>query len=87
MTCDVIEGPDGRRMIVCSPRRPIALCKCRERATRLCDFVLTGRGLGGGRTCDMKLCDRCTFSPAPGVDLCAKHRAAPTQATFGWEAA
>lgn len=50
-----------------------SLCEvCRERQhTRLCDFEL-----GGGATCDKKLCDQCTHVCPDNrkYDLCPDHR-------------
>lgn len=77
MTCDVINMPDGGRAFVRYSGRRWPRCKCGGSvATLLCDFVLPGKG---GRTCDAKLCARCTFSPAPEFDLCPEHREAQLQ--------
>lgn len=80
MGCDIINMPGGGRAFVRYSGRRWPRCKCGAVATLLCDFELPGKG---GRTCDAKLCARCTSSPAPEIDLCAEHAAAPRQVTFG----
>lgn len=60
--------------IVCGRAIPARPCiKCRKApATRLCDWKL---GKEAGRaTCDRPLCEACTFHPAPGKDLCPRHK-------------
>lgn len=76
MTCDRVAMPGGGTAIVCSATRR---CKCRRRATLLCDWKVPERASG---TCDAPLCDRCTTSPTPGKDLCSKH----AQAFAVWKA-
>lgn len=67
MTCESVDLGSGQRAIVCSPTKR---CKCGRRATLLCDWKVPTKKSG---TCDAPICDRCTTSPAPDKDLCAKH--------------
>lgn len=72
MTCEWVRMPDGMLVHVKhSHKRRIACSRCRQLATRACDWKV-----GLGRTCDRSLCDTCTHEPAPGKDLCPEHAAA-----------
>jgi hypothetical protein len=79
MTCEHVHLPDGSAAIVCSSHSR-QRCACGRRATQLCDWKVPGKKSG---TCDAPLCSRCTTSPAPDKDLCAKH----VQAFAEWRAA
>jgi hypothetical protein len=70
MTCSNVTLPGGQRAIVCTKT---VRCPCKRRADLACDWKVPTRASG---TCDKPLCSRCTFSPAPGKDLCPKHRTA-----------
>lgn len=70
MTCERVTLPDGTGAIVCGPTRR---CKCGNRHTLLCDWKVPARK---SATCDAALCERCTFSPEAGKDLCPTHREA-----------
>lgn len=80
MGCNTVELPGGGRAIVCtrgrvSKKKGKARCvECRLRpASRECDWKV-GKQNGKDVTCDMPLCDTCTFSPAPEKDLCPLHK-------------
>jgi hypothetical protein len=71
LACERIPMPNGGAAIVCGTRRR-QRCACGRPGTLLCDWKTpTTRG-----TCDAPICARCTTSPAPDKDLCAKHAAA-----------
>ena len=70
MTCQTVTLSNTTRAIVCGSTRR---CKCGARATLECDWKVPTRKSG---TCDAPICARCTTSPAPGKDLCAKHAVA-----------
>jgi hypothetical protein len=59
MGCDLYYGEDGKlKMAICSRNAKKEYCKiCGKRATKLCDFPLSGKK--EGQTCDAKLCDKC----------------------------
>lgn len=69
-----ILGPDGST-ITAHVRVASTWCTvCKKRkASRECDWKVAKRKSG---TCDKKLCDRCSYVPAPDKDLCPIHRAA-----------
>lgn len=67
MTCHRIDVPGIGRGFVCTKTRR---CKCGRRATLECDWKVPSRKSG---TCDAPICAKCTTSPAPEKDLCAKH--------------
>lgn len=46
-------------------------CGQKTRDPRECDWKV-----GQGKTCDRKLCARCTFEPHKGKDLCPEHKKA-----------
>jgi hypothetical protein len=74
VTCRTINLPGGGVAIVrLAParRRYCRVPGCAARAERLCDHETSP-----GRTCSAGLCAAHTFSPAPGVDYCPRHREA-----------
>lgn len=71
MGCERVQVPGGGSAIICGVRH--RKCRCGRRATLECDWKVPGRRSG---TCDRPLCPRCSFSPAPGKDLCLDHREA-----------
>lgn len=66
MPCEHREG-----MIIC--RRPPVIPKCKfclkYDGTKMCDFPLSE-----GRTCDARICVRCTTVMGPDRDYCPNHR-------------
>lgn len=75
MPCEKYRtGSPGGTIIICGRGKRKPSCKCGYTATRLCDWKL-----GGGRTCNAKLCPKCTHEPAEGKDLCRQHAAAWAQ--------
>lgn len=70
--CRSVPLEGGQRAIVCGGPR----CKvCGAVPSRMCDWKV-----GSGRTCDVRLCGRCTTQPrlpsnelAPDKDLCPEH--------------
>lgn len=71
MACESVTLPGGTRAIVCGPRRKQKRCECGAVATLECDWKVPERKSG---TCDAPICSSCTFSPAPGKDLCTAHQ-------------
>lgn len=84
MGCDSVHLSDGFTGVVCSRGRSRKKCKhCKHRrATKLCDYPLSGKHYG--KTCDFDLCDSCAVKqanqgPFPGtlvgdtIDLCPAH--------------
>ncbi len=71
MICDRVSMPGGGTAIVCSSGRR-KRCKCGRDAFLLCDWRMPEKRSG---TCDAPICNICGISPAPGKDLCAKHKA------------
>ena len=69
MTCEHVTLPNGGTAIVCSSRRR-KRCKCGRPEELLCDWKVPS---GRSGTCDAPICRRCSFSPAPGKDLCPTH--------------
>lgn len=71
MGCRTINIPGGFG-IVCS-RGAVPKCgSCRQYThTKLCDYPLIGEMQG--RTCDMRLCERCAVSVGPNKDYCPAH--------------
>lgn len=69
MPCVPFTTPEGGRGIACYATKR---CKCARRATLLCDWKVPTKKTG---TCDKGLCDRCTYKPASGKDLCPDHAA------------
>lgn len=67
MACQVIKLGNATG-IVCGMKRPAPCKYCRQPHARLCDGKLAS-----GKTCDVKLCEACTRSPAPEKDLCPPH--------------
>lgn len=72
MTCRPLVDAQGRCYgFACSrgstPKRVCTVCKKRP-VTKLCDHPKSGGG-----TCDRAMCDQCTHSPSPGVDMCPDH--------------
>jgi hypothetical protein len=70
VTCTPFRLAGGATGIICTGRRPRKKCLCGRVATLLCDWKTPE---ATRRTCDAHLCLRCTTSPAPDKDLCAKH--------------
>lgn len=73
MPCHHVRFPGGSA-IVCMGRprlRSCPNCGQKTRDPRECDWKI-----GDGKTCDAKLCERCSFSPSPGKDLCPEHHTA-----------
>lgn len=68
MPCTPTPTPHGIAIVCTRSQR----CKCGRRSTKLCDWKIPAKKSG---TCDVPLCDRCTYEPAPDKDLCPKHRA------------
>lgn len=60
----------GMTGFVCGPAPRTPKCKCGSgrAACLLCDWKM-----GEGKTCDAKLCSRCTTQPATDKDLCPAH--------------
>ena len=69
MACHHSTLPDGTGAIVCDRSKPKS-CPCGRRATRLCDWKVSGKKSG---TCDAPLCANCSTEPAPDKDLCPAH--------------
>jgi hypothetical protein len=65
-----IRLEDGTTAIVCGsgPRPRAKPCKCGARSTKLCDYPI-----GGRKTCDAPLCDRCAVSMGRNRDWCPDH--------------
>jgi hypothetical protein len=72
MTCEFVQLPGGGTAIICTAGRR-KRCACGRLATLACDWKAPRKKSG---TCDAPICDRCTTSPAPDKDLCAKHATA-----------
>jgi hypothetical protein len=72
---EVIGFVCGRRRAACS------VPGCRREYEVLCDWKL--KGAKAGKTCDAKLCGKCTTKPAPDKDLCPAH----ARAWAEWKAA
>lgn len=70
MTCHPIDIPGVGRGFVCTSGKR-KRCACGRPATLECDWKVPGRKSG---TCDAPICARCTTSPAPGKDICPKHK-------------
>lgn len=80
MSCDVRRNEDGTSLIVCGRSqapRPQRCHYCKAPSDRLCDFVVRHRAEGiclVPETCSRPVCaERCSASPAPGVDHCKHH--------------
>lgn len=76
MACQTVTLANGALAIVCGPRQPRERCRCGRAATLLCDWRLSPDDRVAAKksiTCDAPLCPKCTTSPAPGKDLCARH--------------
>lgn len=69
--------PGGNVAILRMAGRRPPRCLCGAESTRLCDWKMAARSLARGKavTCDVPLCDSCTWSPAPDKDLCPSHAA------------
>jgi hypothetical protein len=71
MPCNV-ENIDGTNFVICQRGRAGSgrrCAYCQLSSTRLCDFPT-----GGGKTCDVPMCDFCTHRAGRTVDLCRDHR-------------
>lgn len=74
MTCERVPMPGGGVAIVCGPRRRRRKCRtCGRPADLECDWKVPRKKSG---TCDAPICSTCTTSPAPGKDVCPKHKPA-----------
>lgn len=71
MPCETVRLENGTRAIVCSPGRGKRCSSCGKRAGQLCDWKVADRKSG---TCDEPICSSCSHVPAPGKDLCPRHR-------------
>lgn len=72
MTCRRIGLGSGITAIACTRgERPQRCKECGARASRLCDYPLTGRK--AGKTCDANLCDRCAVNVGADRDYCGVH--------------
>lgn len=74
MACEVVLA-GGVRAIVCGRALRRSRCKfCGSQAVALCDAPVMRRGRR--RTCDAKLCARCSRKPAEAgdLDLCPDHQ-------------
>lgn len=69
MTCERV-AVGGTVAIVCGVRGRKRRCPCGHLATLECDWKRPTKKSG---TCDAPLCERCTYRPAPGKDLCPLH--------------
>lgn len=72
MACEHVTLPGGGAAIVCSSHSR-RRCACGARADLLCDWKVPTKKSG---MCDTPICARCSTSPAPNKDLCAKHEVA-----------
>lgn len=75
MKCETFALAGGAVAIVCSDRRARPPCVgCGAEGTKLCDYALAGRATG--RTCDRRICAKCTV-PQPQLgsdrDYCPAH--------------
>lgn len=70
MRCATVKIGNTVAIVCGRPRKP-KKCQCdpARPATRLCDWKM-----GGGKTCDVALCDICAFAPAHKKDLCPAHK-------------
>jgi hypothetical protein len=73
VTCTWIKVPGGMAIVCDRGRKPRAKCTaCKDRPhTKLCDFPLTGDR--AGKTCSVRLCDRCAVEAGPDLDYCPPH--------------
>lgn len=73
MKCTVIPGFG----VVCGGRARRVNCSvpgCTNEATRACDAIVGRRRDGVAKTCEAKLCERCTKRrPGSDDDLCGPH--------------
>lgn len=72
--CDVIEMPGGGKAFIRMSGRAPELCPfcSKRRHTALCDFPV-----GGGKTCDLPICDQCRTHIGKDTDYCPRHKDAP----------
>lgn len=70
MWCERLKTPGGNA-IICRGGRRIR-CACGQPATRLCDWIVSGRAKRQAR-CSAPMCERCTTRPSPDKDLCPMH--------------
>jgi hypothetical protein len=75
MGCEHFILPNGAHAIVCGRTRKTKRCACGKPSTRLCDWKIEPRAKLSSVTCDIPLCDDCSYSPAENKDLCRKHAA------------
>ena len=66
----VIDLGNGSRAFICirgrQRNKPCSVCS--RPGDKLCDFPL-----GGGKTCDKSLCNRCAVHTHPNTDVCPSH--------------
>ena len=63
------ELPDGTKITVCGENANFEICaECGQIADILCDFPI-----GGEKTCDRKLCEKCAVEIAPNLHYCKPH--------------
>lgn len=75
-----IHDADGNVIGIACSRERVRLCStgCGRRATKLCDFPLSGKK--AGKTCDADLCERCAEHVGPDRDYCPPHARAAKEA-------
>jgi hypothetical protein len=68
--CETIDLGQGNFAIICGVRKPAKCQFCKARPhTRLCDFFLQAEG----KTCDARMCDKCTTRGGQDLDHCPNH--------------
>lgn len=71
MSCKVLHNEGGVLVIVCNRGASNKRCKwCGGKATRLCDYPLTGAKRA---TCSIPMCDKCARPIGDGIDYCRVH--------------
>lgn len=71
MTCNTYNLGGGVTFIGCGPTRKIKCKVCGAPAEYLCDEPLTGAK--AGKTCDVRICDRCATQVDRDRHLCPPH--------------
>ena len=72
--CIVFDTPMGRGIISMQVRKS-ELCECGRLRVALCDYPV-----GGGKTCDRPICEKCRTHVGKDTDYCKTHSgAADTQ--------
>ena len=76
--CQTIDLGEGNFAIVCGVRKPAKCNFCKSRPhTRLCDFPV-----GGGATCDARICDECRKPGPNDLDYCPNHESGKASTGF-----